>query len=287
MDVSVIVPLYKGNKYIFPILKMVSDNIKYIHNCDKAIQLELIFVNDYPEEPIIFDISTCEDFFVKIIENSVNCGIHQTRVNGLKNAKGKYVLFLDQDDKIEDNCIISQLESIGKGDLVVGNGYRMFGNQKRVIYKDKKKQKLVLNVQAYLKAANQIVSPGHCLIKKDSIPNEWKDIIITQNGGDDMFLWLLFFSYSREIRLNYNRIYTHVDTGNNVSRDMDVMLKSAKVVIESSKKSGVVPYKFCELYNRRVDFLRSYYLKHRGIIKLIDLVKYLDIVVWKLYARLV
>ncbi len=55
-----------------------------------------------------------------------------------------------------------------------------------------KKNALTLN--AYIFGHNRIVSPGHCMIKKTSIPIEWKQNIMEVNGSDDLFLWILMFS---------------------------------------------------------------------------------------------
>ena len=51
MDVSVIVPFYKGNKYINNILKMIGENAKNARD----IFIELIVVNDSPEIEIKYN----------------------------------------------------------------------------------------------------------------------------------------------------------------------------------------------------------------------------------------
>ena len=45
MDVSVIIPIYKGNGYIESLLSKIDKNYQL---CQKKI--EVIFVNDYPDE---------------------------------------------------------------------------------------------------------------------------------------------------------------------------------------------------------------------------------------------
>lgn len=286
MDISVIVPIYKGQKYIPSIQKMVSLNVEYATKQGHPLEIELLLINDYPNETIHVD-DFNREYEIVVVENEKNSGIHQTRVNGLKKAKGEYILFLDQDDLIEDNCLLSQFLAIEGFDLVVGNGYRMFGDKKMVIYKDDKKMDLVFNEKIYLKAANQIVSPGHCLIRKSSIPKEWREIIIKHNGGDDMFLWLLLFSNKKKISLNKEKVYTHVDTGTNVSSNRKIMLESANAVVNASIESGIIEKEVYEAYKRRIAFLDSFYIQHKGMRRLVDLMKYIDIVAWKIYARLI
>ena len=50
--VSIIVPLYNGKKYIDGICNSVVDNVQFCESENKAVEAELIFVNDYPEERI-------------------------------------------------------------------------------------------------------------------------------------------------------------------------------------------------------------------------------------------
>ena len=81
-------------------------------------------------------------FKIEVINNKVNQGIHQTRINGLKKALGKYILFLDQDDEISDFFIKSQLEHIGDADLCIANGIMESENGKCLIYKNQMLSKL-------------------------------------------------------------------------------------------------------------------------------------------------
>ena len=114
MDVSVIIPIYKGNGYIESLLNKIEKNYQ-----ESQKEIEVIFVNDYPDEEII--VGSQHDFPIRIINNEMNQGIHQTRINGLKKALGKYILFLDQDDEISDFYIKRQLEHIGDADLCIAN----------------------------------------------------------------------------------------------------------------------------------------------------------------------
>ena len=133
MDVSVIIPIYKGNGYIESLLNKIEKNYQ-----ESQKEIEVIFVNDYPDEEII--VGSQHDFPIRIINNEMNQGIHQTRINGLKKALGKYILFLDQDDEISDFFIKSQLEHIEDADLCIANGIMESENGKCLIYKNQKSQ---------------------------------------------------------------------------------------------------------------------------------------------------
>ena len=70
--------------------------------------IELIIVNDSPYD--IVEIPKIKiDFSFKIIDHEINSGIQQARVTGLKACSGDYVLFLDQDDVLVDDALLSQV----------------------------------------------------------------------------------------------------------------------------------------------------------------------------------
>lgn len=98
MLLSIIVPIYNVEKYL--------------HRCIESIVNQNM--NDY-ELLLIDDCSTDASLNVakqyghlsniKIIEKRKNSGLSDTRNIGLKEAVGRYVLFLDSDDYIEENSL--------------------------------------------------------------------------------------------------------------------------------------------------------------------------------------
>lgn len=284
MLVSIIVPVYKGNQYIDGIIEMAEKNQIQLQSLGIEGKIELIFINDFPEINIKAEkLSERRIIEIYVHNNPRNEGIHKSRINGLKHSKGKYILFLDQDDLISDNCIASQLQSIKNADVVIGNGYKTAGNCKKPIYGNTKKQKLAVSVNTYLYAANQIVSPGHCLILKDAIPQEWLSYIVTVNGGDDLFLWLLMFAHGKRFTINSERIYTHVDTGLNISGSTIAMVNTAKNVIVLSRKCKSIPPKWVDIYERRIR-LTEILVGRQRINKIFAIFRNMDICIYKLFA---
>lgn len=284
MTVSLIIPIYKGNKYIDGLIRMADCNQVDISQNNANIQIEVVLVNDFPDIPLNSEeLSKEHEFGVVILNNKENQGIHQSRVNGIMQATGEYILMLDQDDMIYDYCIRTQCAMIGNADMIIGNGYKMFGDRKKEIYKSEKKHKLSLNENIYLYAANQIVSPGHCLIKKSSIPNEWFEYIVENNGGDDLFLWILMFAKGCKFAINRELIYTHNDTGINLSLDLDKMYRSSDQVIALCQKSGLVSEKKIKIYERRIRYLREIQSKSK-MEKIFACIRNFDLCLYKLYA---
>lgn len=287
IDISIIVPIYKGKKYIDDIVLMVESNLAYCKRVEMYCTVELIFVNDYPGETLGICDKELTDYDIVYINNVKNCGIHKARVIGIQSSRGQYILLLDQDDKIEENWIYTQYSKIADSDVIVGNGYRMMNGELRTIYKDSLKQSLTRIEDIYLLAANQIVSPGQCLIRKKSIPDEWMRNIVEINGGDDFYLWILMLETGCIFGRNEFKIYTHVDTGKNVSSNTIAMISSARNVIRLLEKSADVRKQAVKKYRRRIDFLEKHYLCKDKISKAYYDIAYIDICVIKLISRLI
>ena len=65
MDVSVIVPFYKGNKYINNILRMVIENVANANE----ITFEVVVVNDSPEIEIQYEKDFVDGYFLNIVRH--------------------------------------------------------------------------------------------------------------------------------------------------------------------------------------------------------------------------
>ena len=89
--ISIIVPVFHGRKYID---SMIAQMEVCATACRGRCTLELLFVNDDPDEAI--GSLTSEKIKIRVMETNVNRGIHGARVYGLEQCTGDYVLFLDQ-----------------------------------------------------------------------------------------------------------------------------------------------------------------------------------------------
>ena len=93
-NISVIIPFYKGNKYLTG-LKQSLENACISYEG----KVEVIVVNDSPNEKIEKTLIQSEKYDLVIVEHDVNYGIHKARVTGIGKAKGEYILLLDQEDR--------------------------------------------------------------------------------------------------------------------------------------------------------------------------------------------
>jgi glycosyltransferase involved in cell wall biosynthesis len=217
MDISIIVPLYYGRKYVSSIISQVT----CCYNKLKNASIELILYNDSPDEEVnLSEIKT--DYQLKLIQPKYNRGIHAARVEGLKNANGTYVLFLDQDDIIHEDYLYSQLNGIGDNDAIV---CRLKNNNKQH-YNDSFVFEKVVSKEFMINKWCSIVSPGQVLIRRQSIPQIWEDNLLSNNGADDYFLWILMFMQGNKFALNQNILFKHVLNGSNTSSDTNKMMDS-------------------------------------------------------------
>ena len=92
--ISVIIPLYKGGKYL-------NNSLRSVQN-QKMKDIEIILVDDNSPDNtlLIVDKYLKEDPRIKLIKNEVNRKILYSKSIGVLNAKGKYVIQLDQDDML-------------------------------------------------------------------------------------------------------------------------------------------------------------------------------------------
>lgn len=229
-SISVIVPFYKGHKYVSGLLY---DLVEATKSADLTV--EVLFINDNPEEKITIE-DNCEGFCVNVINSEINRGIHGARVYGLSLASGDYVLFLDQDDRIFPDFFLKQFSVLGEGEAVVCNAYER-GRKKYGKHCDIKN---VNDLNGLLECGNPIISPGQVIIKKDAIPFLWRENVIAQNGADDWLLWILFLNEGHRFELNKEVLFEHTVDGNNASTNEKMMSRSEKELLHICLENHVL-----------------------------------------------
>lgn len=258
MDISIIVPFYKGNQYMEQLFGVVSRNAAKVPN----LQVELVLVNDSPDISIQYDPAWVRGFHLQILINDVNSGIQKSRVNGLAKANGTFVIFLDQDDLLADHTLASQFRYANKGDVIVANGINENRDRHKPIYHSLAHQKQTAKPRFYYSVGCLIVSPGQCMIRADKIPSVWLDSCIQCNGADDYYLWLLMHGDCRWA-INPDVLYTHVDTGENLSSNFEKMITSSCEALELLERSGKLTPRQKRIALRRFRMRRFYEGKAR------------------------
>ena len=271
MDISVITPFYKGNAYMEQLFRCIGRNARTA----AAIRIELVLVNDSPDCPVCYDQSWVDGFSLQIYNNPVNQGIQGSRIKGLELATGEFVVFLDQDDLLSDNALLSQYGLAAENDVIVANGYNENRDRNKPIFHSLAHQRQVTSPRFYLSVGSLIVSPGQCMVRRSAIPVLWKECLINCNGSDDFFLWLLLQRNARW-EINPEVIYTHVDTGENVSLNLDRMICSSEEVLDILIHEGYLTRCQVNVAKRRFEMRRLYEGREKWR-KYVACVKYPDL----------
>ena len=230
--ISVIIPFYHGNNYINGLFQMFAENSENLRDAS----LEVIIVKDSLDDNV--QIPNDEySFDYRVINNEKNQGIQKSRVIGLHEAKGDYVVFLDQDDKIASECLNSQLSAIGRYDFVVANGYSVEPNGEQIeIFPSLLRQNACLDRKYYYCFADPIRSVGQVMIKKTAIPSEWCVNILSNIGADDAYLWMLMLEKGKKGVVNPEHVFVY--SGKSVSGDYELMKTSFLEVLDYLKNDS-------------------------------------------------
>ncbi|MCI8717922.1 MAG: glycosyltransferase [Lachnospiraceae bacterium] len=263
IEISIIVPFYRGNQY----MNQLFASINHVANTmAKKVKFEVIMVNDSCDVQIVLP-SNINHIDVKIFENERNMGIQKTRINGLKHAKGGWIIFLDQDDELLAEGFEEQLMLTNQADIIVGNGLYQYGNKKKLIYKNRNTMEYLIQKKRFIEIRNLIPSPGECLIRKTAIPKLWIDSPIKHNGADDWLLWILLFQNGCKFQYNEKMVYVHNDSdGQNLSLDLEKMYISAMEMYEFLKNQ----LKDTELNSLR-DAIQFKFLQDSGKLQIKDI----------------
>jgi len=218
MKISVITPFYEGDKYMSDYVKCMESNLVSLK--EQGHELEVVLVNDSPWKKL--EAPTNEGQFIKVFTNEENKGIHYSRVFGLNQSTGDYVMFLDQDDLINGDTLVKlgRLLEEKSVDIIIANAnLQQKDGSFLKWYRTKAHLGLVWDLPTYLKVGIQIISPGQCLIKRGAIPDFWKENLVRVNGADDYYLWLLMMASKAKAYVCEEAEYTHKYTGDNLSAD--------------------------------------------------------------------
>lgn len=217
MKISVITPFYEGNNYMKDYVTCMESNRLALEA--EGHQLEVILVNDSPWKQLE---AAGTQSYIRVITNDENQGIHYSRVAGLNEATGDYIMFLDQDDLLEVDALLRltvALKDSGK-DLIIANAKLEQEDHSYLFwYRTDYHWDRVWDMQTYLKVGIQIISPGQCLIKRDAVPRFWKEHLVRVNGADDYYLWLLMMAEGKQAGIIKAATYIHKYTGANISAD--------------------------------------------------------------------
>ena len=117
VDISIIVPVYNTEKYLNKCIDSLINQTKK--------EIEIIIINDGSTDKSEEIIKSYKDDRIKYYKNK-NQGIGKTRNFGINKATGKFLMFIDSDDYIREDCCKKMYENAieNKSSVVVSNFYK-------------------------------------------------------------------------------------------------------------------------------------------------------------------
>ena len=156
---SVVIPVYNGIDFIdLTLSSIVANNTDLINTS----QLEVIFVDDGSTD-LSYNklIKIAEDNSCVIIVHKENGGIASARNTGLAKSSGKYVVFMDQDDKVvKGYSFFINLMERHNSDILISNNYCEKHFNKKILFDEVCCRDQIVTLARYMLAYGMVPLNG-------------------------------------------------------------------------------------------------------------------------------
>lgn len=282
--VSIIIPVFNGEKYLARCIDSLL-NQSYENN-------EYIFVND---GSIDHTLNILKKFQQKdkriVIINKENTGVSDSRNQGIKKAKGKYICFCDADDMYEKKYIETMLDLIKKNNVdAVRCNFKVINKKGQTI--DSGKSLLSNQKLNHESIINEVIP--HCLngtipcftyllmVKKEKLKVQFPEDIAMME--DVVFYINLFLTLDNFYITNdtlYTIMFNESGATNNVKnyrRNINNVILVNKYIKDILKKSNLLTAQNVEKLNINhlnaiADFIFKHYLYGKNTIQLCQSVR--------------
>ena len=210
--VSVIVPVYNAQKHLGECLESIIgqtyENIEILCINDGSIDDSINILKEYEKK----------DARIFVL-NKENTGVSKTRNIGINKAKGKYVMFVDADDKIDKTTIKRMMENIceNKSDMVIcsNNLINKNGKEREINIKTKYREFDNIKLKEQQKCFEYLYDLGlgipiwNKLIRKQFLLDN--QIIFNENltYDEDMFFSWICTLYAEKINIIDEPLYKY------------------------------------------------------------------------------
>ena len=217
--ISVIIPIYNGGEYI----KKCVDSVLNQKHFDIQ-SFEILLLNDGSKdnsEKIITAYAKRHSSIIRAISHK-NMGVAKTRDKGIGQAKGEYIIFIDQDDYIDPDYCKRLLAAVERGDYDIAIcGFRRPGTGLRIINKNIK-----LKNTEY---AKYICTGVFAKIHKASFLREKNIKSFHTTYGEDIGFVLHEYARTNKVTIienyaGYNWFYNKTSVSNTAHKELLVVL---------------------------------------------------------------
>ena len=291
IKVSVVVPVYNSEKYISKTLEsIINQTVK---------EIEIICVNDGSKDNSLQILQQFQekDKRIKIIDKK-NEGVWKARMDGIKEAQGEYITFIDADDYIKNNFIESLYNNIKQNDSDIAIcGYERIDEKtnkvlsremkyksSRLIDMNKNPEEVIsintalwnkLYKASILKEIKEMEKPARILedmmfltlvylkINKISFVNDYLYYYIVREGSAMNTLKSNEIKSIQEIMLNVKEIYQTENTSKEKQEILSVMAFVHFGISLMLKASGNNNCDFKKEYKDNLEYLDKYFKEWR------------------------
>lgn len=222
MIFSIIVPIYNVEKYLEKCI-----NSLLMQNIDNY---EIILINDGSTDN---SYNICLKYKKNkkiILINKINTGLSDTRNYGISIAKGEYIIFVDSDDWIRENCLLQIEQSLIKSPEILICNYINYDDNSK-IYTDNDETNVkksdfdnAKNKIEYFKSCSICDIACRIIIKKSFLiknklffingirheDNDWVPMVFCLSKVIDVFENPFYFYRKRENSITTNRSIQNV-----------------------------------------------------------------------------
>ena len=235
--ITIIIPVYNGERYLDECI--VSALRQSYQN------LQVIIVNDGSTDKsrdIIEKYDHCDSRVLFI--NKENSGVSMSRNVALKETKGKYVCFLDQDDVLEESYIeylLSMIKSTQSDISVLPHPYRFRGKPENAHEKGKGKNNIVTisgeQAMENMLLYKQVIAPWSKMIFVKLIQE--KNIVFDKRffSGEGFLFSLECYNVAKRVVVGNKMLYCY-----RVDNPLSGMTKYSQSIINSSLGAQEVIY---------------------------------------------
>lgn len=248
--------------------------------------IEIIIVNDFSNDNTLNIIQHyCnKDSRIKLINHNINKGAGLSRRSGIKHIKGDWMVFLDSDDYLKNDCLEVLLNNALQSNVdVVCPGYIKVSNNEKILEIKTPKEKIIQSgkqkFQNNLEDTKHFMNP---MLIKSSI---WKNVIYSSRRFiEDIPTLAQILYYAKSILLlNYTGYYYTQNKNSLIHSASQIKYKIFSLlslkdmfIFFKSKGNNLSTTEFCieyekllnldiedeeyELYKNELDELYNYYL---------------------------
>lgn len=266
--ISVIIPIYNSEKYI---KKCILSVCKQTYG-----NIEILCINDGSDDNSINVLNELSDRRIKIITKP-NSGVSDTRNYGVNISTGKYIIFLDADDYLDENYIESMYEILNttNSELVI-SGHKQISNGKIIkksIFTKETENSFDITYPNFLKYYLSTFEFNPCwkqLIKKTLLLDNNISFNTKLKYGEDFLFSIQCYKHSKRTTYVKNYGYNYFRNNESVmsNKKIDALMKYAndnKTISTNIKNNFELNHQYEQLLIKKT--LRIYYGIEYKIVK--------------------